>query len=99
MSVDVGHAMTSVVLLRKGSGALRAVLLVLRFDRLARPLPVGIAPVAQLVEAGAGGERLRAVKRDGFAIDPVAAAGDQEGGEVVQLLHRADAAERVYLLG
>src|SRR4029079_14580098 len=49
---------------RPGHGALssrRAVLFVLCLDRVARLVPVGVAPVAQLIEIAAHGERLRAV--------------------------------------
>src|SRR6185436_16167937 len=49
----------------------RAVLLVLRGDRVARLFPVGVRPFAHLVEIAAGGERLRAVHGDGLAGDPV----------------------------
>src|SRR6185437_15174319 len=77
----------------------RAVLLVLRLDGLARLGPVVIAPVAELVEIPAHREGLRAVHRNGLAIDPVAAAGDQEHREVLQFLHGADAAHRVHGLG
>src|ERR1700744_4088907 len=47
------------------SPARRAILFVLRLDRLARLGPVGIGPVAQLVEIAAHRQRLRAVHRDG----------------------------------
>src|SRR3954451_18720763 len=44
----------------------RAVLLVLRLDRVARLVPVGVTPVAQLVEIAAHGERLCTVHGDGL---------------------------------
>src|SRR3954447_11401690 len=81
------------------SPPLRSVLLVLRHDALARGFPVVFAPVAELVEIAAHRERLRAVHGDGLAGDPVAAAGDQEHGDVLQFLHGADAAHRVHRLG
>ncbi|MCP1837604.1 transposase InsO family protein [Bradyrhizobium sp. USDA 4538] len=67
----------------RASAPRRAVLLVLGLDRLARLGPVVVAPVAQLVEIAAHGERLRAVHGDGLAVDPVAAAGNQEHREVL----------------
>ena len=76
-----------------------AVLFVLRLDRVARRGPVGIAPVAQLIKIAAHRQRLAAVHRDGLAVDPVAAAGNQEHREVLQLLHLADAAHRIERLG
>src|SRR5262249_7778579 len=72
-----------------------AVLLILLGDRVTRLRPVGIGPFAQLVEVSTGGERLGAVHGDGLAADPVAAPGDQEHGQVLQLLHLADAAHRI----
>src|SRR6185437_234280 len=60
------------------SSPCRAILFVLRLDGLARLGPVVVAPVAELVEVAAHREPLRAVHCDGLAIDPVAAAGDQE---------------------
>src|SRR5258708_5232987 len=75
------------------------VLFVLRLDRIARCRPVGVRPVAQLIKIAAHGERLGAVHRDGLAVDPVAAAGNQEHGEVLQFFHLADAAHRVQCLG
>src|SRR6185312_827094 len=61
-----------------------AVFFILRLDRLARLVPVVVAPVAQLIEIAAHGERLGAVHRDGLAIDPVATTGDQEYGQILQ---------------
>src|SRR5260221_13693790 len=76
-----------------------AVLFVLRLDRIARLGPVRVGPVAQLIEVAAHRQRLAAVHRDGLAVDPVAAAGDQEHGEVLQFLHFPDAAHRVHCDG
>src|SRR4051795_7982652 len=75
------------------------VLFVLRLDGVAGLGPVGVGPVAQLVEIAAHGERLAAIHRDGLAVDPVAAAGDQKHREVLQLLHAADPAHRILRLG
>src|ERR1700690_1077979 len=63
------------------------VLFVLRLDRIAGAGPVGVGPVAQLVEVSPRRQPLAAVHRDGLAVDPVAAAGNQEHREVLQLLH------------
>src|SRR5258708_31617080 len=57
-----------------GSPPCRAVLFVLRLDGVARLGPVGVRPVAQLIEVAAHRHRLDAVHRDGLAVDPVAAA-------------------------
>src|SRR5258708_408391 len=73
------------------------VLFVLRLDGVAGLGPVGVGPVAQLIEIAAHGQRLAAVHRDGLAVDPVAAAGDQEHGQILQFLHAADAAHRILL--
>src|SRR5579872_1939060 len=62
----------------KALGSCGAVLVVLRLDLFARLLPVGVGPVAQLIEIPAHGERLAAIHRNGFAVDPVTAAGNQE---------------------
>src|SRR4051812_36620951 len=56
---------------------LGAIFFVLRLDGVARLLPVGVFPAAKLVEVAAHRQRLCAVHRDGLAIDPVAAAGNQ----------------------
>src|SRR2546421_10786278 len=68
--------------LEQGLSPRCAVLLVLLGDRVTRLLPVGVGPFAHLIEIAASGERLRAVHRDGLAADPVAAAGDQEPGQI-----------------
>src|SRR5579864_7000614 len=78
--------------IRKVSAPCGAVLFVLCLDRLAGLFPVGVGPVAQLVEVAAHRQRLAAVHRDGLAVDPVAAAGNQEHRQILQLLHLADAA-------
>src|SRR5947209_4136552 len=61
----------------KASSPLGSILLVLLLDRIPRLGPVVVAPVAELVEIAAHGERLCAVHGDGLAGDPVAAAGNQ----------------------
>src|SRR3984893_5917000 len=68
------------------------VFFVLRLDRIARSGPVGVGPFAQLIKVSARGQRLAAVHRDGLAVDPVAAAGNKEHCEVLQLLHFTNAA-------
>src|SRR6266702_4573266 len=75
--------------------ALRFVLLVLRFDRLARFFPVGVGPAGELGEGRAVGEPAAAVDRDGLAGEPLAAVGHEERGEVLQLFHFSRAAHRV----
>src|SRR5579883_1183030 len=75
------------------------ILFVLRLDLFARLLPVLVAPVAQLVEIAAHGERLAAVHRNGLAVDPVTAAGNQEHGQILQFLHLADPTHRIHGLG
>src|SRR5258707_5241682 len=50
------------------------VLFVLRLDGFACLDPVGVGPVAQLIEISAHRQCLAAVHRDGLAVDPVAAA-------------------------
>src|SRR6266699_2486002 len=70
-------------------------LLVLRLDRLARFLPVGVGPAGELGERGAVGEPAAAVDRDGLAGEPLAAVGHEERGEVLQLFHFSRAAHRV----
>src|SRR6266536_3204448 len=64
-------------------------------DRLAGGLPFRIAPFAPIVEIAAGRQRIGAVHRDGLAGEPVAAVGEQEGREILQLLHAAAAVHRV----
>src|SRR6266436_3540755 len=76
-----------------------AVLFVLRLDRVARLGPVRVGPVAQLIEVAAHRQRLAAVHRDGLAVDPVAAAGNQEYRQILQLLHGADPAHWIHRLG
>src|SRR6202790_4336151 len=76
-----------------------AVLFVLRLDLLARLGPVGVGPVAPLIEVAAHRQHLAAIHGDGLAVDPVAAAGNQEHREILQLFHLADAAHRVHRLG
>src|SRR5262249_15676836 len=66
------------------SSPCRAVLFALRLDGLARLGPVVVTPVAQLVEIAAHRKRLRAVHGDGLAVDPVAAAGNEEDREILQ---------------
>src|SRR5512134_3704739 len=61
-----------------------AVLVVLRLDEIARLLPVGVGHLVELGEIRAGGEIARAVDGDGFAGQPLAAVGHEEGGEVLQ---------------
>src|SRR3954447_19962134 len=76
-----------------------AILVVLRLDGLLGLAPVVVAPIAQLIEVAAHRQRLRAVHRDGLAVDPVATAGDQEYGEVLQLFHAAGPTHRVHRPG
>jgi len=75
------------------------VLFVLRLDGVAGLGPVGVGPVAQLIEIAAHRQRLAAIHRDGLAIDPVAAARNQEHREVLQLFHLADPAHGIHRLG
>src|SRR5690606_27053078 len=79
--------------------ALRLVFLVLRDDRIPRGFPLLVAPLAQLVEVPAGGERLCAIHRDHFAGEPVATGRHQEGREILKFLERAGAAHRITLCG
>ena len=65
----------------------RAVLLVLRLDQVPGLGPVGILPVAQRIKVAAHRQRLAAIHGDGLAVDPVAAAGNQEHREILQLFH------------
>src|ERR1700716_1476893 len=76
-----------------------AVLVVLGLDGVAGLAPVGVGPVAQLIEVAAHGQRLAAVHGNGLAVDPVAAARDQEYRKVLQLFHGADPAHRILRLG
>src|SRR5712692_11044382 len=80
-------------------GAAGAVLVVLRLDRRAHALPVGVGELVELGEIGAraGREIARAVERDGLAGEPFAALGHEEAGEVLQLLHATDAAHGIQL--
>ena len=75
--------------------ALGAILFVLRLDSLAGGLPLRIRPMPQLVKIAAGRVALRAVERNGFAGQPLAAVGDQKRREVLQFLDAADPAHRV----
>src|ERR1700732_1474283 len=56
--------------IRVASSPRGAVLFVLRLDLLARRGPVGIGPIAQLIEVAACRQRLAAVPRDGLAVAP-----------------------------
>src|SRR3954464_12663908 len=69
-----------------------AILVVDCADRLARLLPLLVAPFAQIVEAAGRNEMLRTVDRDGLATEPFAAGREQERREVLQLRHVPDAA-------
>src|SRR5437899_7321665 len=75
--------------------ALLLVLLGLRLDRLARLLPLGVAPGEELGEGRAVGEPAAAVDRDGLAGEPLAAVGHEKGGEVLELVHLPRALHRV----
>src|SRR5436190_20087256 len=82
-----------------GDSALLLVLRVLCLDALARDLPVGVAPLPQLVEIAAGGERVRTVHEDALSGQPVAdAGGHQERRQVLQLAHPTGARHRIVLL-
>src|SRR5262249_21231492 len=76
--------------------ALRLVLLVLRLDRVARGLPLGVAPLEELVEGAAVHEVRAAVDRDGLAGEEFALVGHEEGGEVLKLGHFAGAVHGVH---
>src|SRR5215467_16300142 len=76
--------------------ALRLVLLVLRLDRVARGLPLGVAPLEELVERAAVHEVRAAVDRDRLAGEELALVGHEEGGEVLKLGHFPGAVHRVH---
>src|SRR5207249_2824262 len=80
-------------------GTLLLVLLVLRLDRRARLLPVGVGPGEELVERAAVDEAGCAVDGDGLASEELAAVRHEEGGEVLQLFHFPRAPQGVHRRG
>src|SRR5437588_12937130 len=83
-----------------GSGsARRAVLLILRTNRITRRAPLLVAPFAQIVEPARRHQMLRAIDRDGLAVEPLAARREQECREILQFFHLPEAAHRIDLAG
>src|SRR3954466_11804806 len=72
-----------------------AVRVVRRADRVARLAPLVVAPFAQVVEAAGRDEMLRAVDRDGLAVEPFAAGHKQERREILQFRHLSDPAHGI----
>src|SRR5262245_47682434 len=75
---------------------LSLVLLVLRLDRIARPRPLGVAPLEQLVEGAAVHEVRATVDRDGLAGEEFALVGHEERREVLQLGHFSDSSHWIH---